>query len=223
MTHTHMSRRSFLATAVGTAAAASLYGFSTPAHAEQLVFVAVDQGIHTMEPVGTGWRSRAFAHADTPQALALGMDANVLYAAEQQAVRSVTAYRVLSGGQLRKVGSSPLALSSGRPYSVAVSADGRLLAAASEGGVVSLLPIASDSQAGPVVAAYKDLSGDDLHLQFGPDGLLRMTGRELSRAFHVSADNGFVLASTASASTTARTSPASFGIANARAVVCHGV
>jgi len=52
---------------------------------------------------------------------------------------------------------------------------------------------------------------------------LRMTGRELSRAFHVSADNGFVLASTGNAATVARTSPASFGIANARAVVCHGV
>ena len=223
-----VSRRGFLNGLGGAVAATALPGFAGLAYASdrRVAFVAATDGIHTMEPFGTGWRSRSFIAADAPRAMVLSTDSKTLYVANAPETYrslptgSVTAYRVAAGGTLRRIGSSQLALSAVHPHAMAVSPDNGLLAIASEGGILSLLAVQPNRHPGQVIAAHKTLTSERLTVTFDMDSLLHLGNGSTGRTFRVSSRDGFEVVSTGPTASVHTVALDTFGIADAKAALC---
>jgi hypothetical protein len=228
MLNSVVSRRGFLNALGGVIAVTSLPGFTGLAFAadRRFAFVAAADGIHTMEPFGSGWRTRSFICADTPSAMALSADSKTLYVANgtehyrSLPTGSVTSYHVAAGGTLHRIGSSQLALSAVRPYSLRLSPDHSLLAIASEGGVLSLLALQPNGRLGQVIAVHKTLTSERLTVTFDPNGLLRLDDGSAGRTFRVSPQAGFELMTTGPTATEETVAFDTFGIPDAKAALC---
>lgn len=227
MRHTVWNRRAFLTALGSTAALAATPGIVDFAKikSRNLAFVATPDGIHTMRFIADEWQTTHLTAATQPSALTLSPNSKTLYAttainqSNNLPTGSVTSYRIAPNGSLQLTGNAAMALAAVRPYAIAISPDGTLLATASEGGIVSLLALAPDGTPGPVIAARKELTLAPLHLDFNREGHLILTTANTEATLRVSAEHGFQTLTHRTASQKQQASLDIYNIAEARAAV----
>lgn len=159
------TRREFVRGAAGIVALPHLPGAVAAAASPRFAYVASGEGsLHVFRLRGEVWTKMQRVPSLAPACIVLSPSQQTLYVANEVEVHqglprgTVEAFDIDPlDGRLTLLGRAPLSLSATHPRHVALSPDGKLLAAAAYGGAIyNLFPIGADGSVGQPSSIFKE-------------------------------------------------------------------